>query len=315
MHVAIYLPPSFYSAIAGAIVETLDAVNAVRGSPAFTFEFISREARARSRSGIVFPSKPRPSRKMDVLVLLAGAGTDAARSVRLLDEEIPHAAPLIQLAERQEAVLAATCGAPYLLAGAGVLDGRRSTITWWLKAEARARFPEVRWQPSRLVVRHGRIYTCGAGFSGLDLLTTLLVDLGFAKEERAVRKLMALPPPREFQTPYEMIEPGEMDPFAKKLEAIAKGHFKDLSLAFLARRLGMSPRTLSRRFEDELAISPGKWIQEKRLELARSLLEETRSSISEICQKVGYRDLASFSRLFARTTGMTPGEFRKHLRA
>ncbi|WP_394836543.1 AraC family transcriptional regulator [Pendulispora rubella] len=142
----------------------------------------------------------------------------------------------------------------------------------------------------------------------------MLVDLGFAKEERIVRKLMALPPVREFQTPYEIADPVAVPSFEKKLNQLSKDHLRQISPAFLARRMGMSSRTLSRRFWDELRTTPGKWIQQKRLEVARSLLEESKLDISRICREVGYQDLASFSRLFSRTAGMTPGEYRKHLR-
>jgi AraC-like DNA-binding protein len=70
---------------------------------------------------------------------------------------------------------------------------------------------------------------------------------------------------------------------------------------------------MSRRFNDELETNPGKWIQERRLEAARTLLEGTKLSIAEICYRIGYQDAASFSRLFSKTTGMAPGEFRKQL--
>ena len=316
MHVVIYLPASFYSAIASAVVETLQTVNAVSGTtpPPFSFEFVSSRPPAVSTSGIVYPSKPKPSRRMDVLVLLAGATADAGETQRMLDEEIPYAAPLMKRAQAEDAVIAATCAAPYLLASSGMLDGKRATISWWLKSEACRRCPRVKWQPARLLIRQGRLYTTGAGFSGLELLTALLVDLGFAKEERVVRKLMVLPPSRELQSPYEMLGPTEADPFERKLDEVSKGHLEDLGLDFLARRLGISPRTLARRFETELRTTPGKWIQEKRLAKARSLLEESKLDISEICRRVGYTDLSSFSRLFSRTTGATPSEYRKHLR-
>jgi len=83
---------------------------------------------------------------------------------------------------------------------------------------------------------------------------------------------------------------------------------------FLAGQLATSPRTLARRFAEELGISPGRWIQDRRIETARSLLEETPLSVSEICYRIGYQDVASFSRLFARATGLPPGEYRQQSR-
>jgi transcriptional regulator GlxA family with amidase domain len=288
-------------------------VNEVSGAKVFSFEFVAKRALAISKSGIRFKANTEPSKKMDVLILLAGAESEIPQTVRLLEQETKRVLPLIERAQRQGSVIAATCGASYLLAGAGILDGKRSTISWWLKKEAVRRFPAVRWEPSRMIVRQERIYTTGAGFSGLELITTLLVDLGFEKEERQVRKLMVLPPSRQFQSPYEEAFPEVRDPFEKQLNGFSKDNIRELDLRFLANRLGMSSRTLSRKFKNELQISPGKWIQNKRLEMARALLEMTRLPVSEICYRIGYQDAASFSRLFAKSTGMPPADFRRQI--
>jgi transcriptional regulator GlxA family with amidase domain len=319
-HVVIYLPSGFYSAIASTAIETLQAVNDLRGRPIFTYEFIAKRPRARSKSGVLFPAKPRPTRRMDALILLAGVRPDPADTLHLLDAETRYTTPLIQLAQRQDARIAATCGAAFLLAATGALNGKRATISWWLKEQARERFPRVRWTPSRLVVRAGRLYTSGAAFAGLELITTLLADLGFADEERQVRKLMVFPPTREFQTPYEIAAAAAapldaIATFEQRLHAFARDHIQTLTLTRLARQFGASPRTLARRFDEELHTTPGKWIQLQRLEAAKALLETTRLGIADICYRVGYEDPASFGRLFARTTGMTPGEFRRHLRS
>jgi transcriptional regulator GlxA family with amidase domain len=313
MHIVVYLSSGFYAAIAATIIETLQAVNSVSGTKIFSFEFVAKQARAVSKSGIRFNANTTPSKKIDVLILLAGAEAEVAQTIQLLDREMKHVLPLIHQALRQGSIIAATCGASYFLAGSGILDGKRSTISWWLKKEASRRFPAVRWEPSRMVIRQGRMYTTGAGFSGLELITTLLVDLGFDQEERQVRKLMVLPPSRQFQSPYEESFPEVQDPFEKQLNQCSREDIRDLDLQFLANRMGMSSRTLSRKFINELQTTPGKWIQSKRLEMARTLLETTRLTVSEICYRIGYQDVASFSRLFAKSTGMPPADFRRQM--
>lgn len=315
-HITVWLPASFYSAVASTIVETLQVVNDVSAAETFTYEFVSRTPRPVSTTGITFSASAKPSRKMDALILLAPPGLELQQLTQSLEQESHYARPLIERAHEEGASIAALCGASYLLADVGLLDGKRATIAWWLKQEAARRFPRVRWDASRLIIRQGRLYTSGAGFSGLELVTTLLVDLGFAKEERLVRKIMVLPPARRFQSPYEMpLEgmPVAVEPFEAKLNEVSRAQMRHLSLAYLARRLTLSPRTLARRFVEELHTSPGKWIKEKRLEAARELLQTTRLSVAEVCYRVGYQDVASFSRSFSRATGMPPGEFRKQL--
>jgi transcriptional regulator GlxA family with amidase domain len=314
MHVVLYLPETFYSAIASAFVETLLAINGVRGDRAFSFEFVSTNDHACSKSGIIYPVRSHPSRKMDVLVLLTGVGLDVMESVAALEEESERVKPLVLLAKRQKARIAATCGASYILARLGLLNGRSATISWWLGKEVKKIFPRVKWDPTRIVVRDGCLYTTGAAFAGLELISKLVIDLGFAKEERQVRKFMVLPPARESQDPYEVPGLEESTSFKKHLRQLAQRNLAELDLAFLAAKLNTSPRTLSRRFLDELQLTPGKWIQEQRLEAARVMLESTKLSVSEICFRVGYQDSASFGRLFTRVTGLTPGEFRKELR-
>lgn len=316
IHVVFWLPESFYSAVASTLVEILELVNRLRQTHVFSFEFVSKNPSSESTAGISFPVKTKPSRKIDVLVLLAMPGLDIPELVRSLDREQQYADPIIALAQREDAIIAAHCGGCYLLAGAGALDGKHATISWWLKTEATRRFPLVQWDASRLLIGQDRIYTCGGGFSGLELAKALLVDLGFEKEERIVRKFLVLPPSRQFQTPYEFpLETlsGGANTFAERINQLSSENLSALTLDVLAQKLGVSKRTMSRRFFHELHISPGKWIQDRRLEAARSLLENTKLSISQVCYRIGYQDVASFSRLFAKTNGMAPGEFRKQI--
>ncbi|MES1249649.1 MAG: helix-turn-helix domain-containing protein [Chitinophaga rupis] len=317
MRVVIYLPPNFYSAVASSIVETLQTVNDISGSQTFTTEFVSQASNPTSRSGILFPAKRRPSGKIDLLILLSGINPETKQLPEILQLEKKFVAPLVKKAVQQDAIIAGTCGASLLLASLGLLDGKRSTIAWWAQQEAIRLFPKVRWEPSKMVIRQGRIYTSGAVYAGIDLLSALLVDLGLAKEEKIVRKLLAIPSLREFQTPYEMILAEiPLTPFEEKLSRIISDvGLENLTIERVGQRLSMTYRTLSRKFTSELFTSPGKWLQNRRLDAAKKLLEETALSVSEICYHVGYQDLASFSRLFLKTTGMTPGEFRRQAAA
>ncbi len=313
MHVAIYLASDFYSAIASTAVETFQTVNELRGETAITWEFIAREKQAISKSGISFTSRRRPLKKMDVLILLAGARPEVEQTVDLLRQESRRAKPIIELALSQRATLAATCGAAFMLADRGLLNRKRATVAWWLKDAVAKLYPQVRWQSSRMIIRDGQIYTTGAGFAGMELIRQLLRDKGFVAEERKTSKMLVLPPVRVWQSPYEILsEDVPANPFEKTIEDIAAKHIKKLGVPFLAASLGLSPRTMARTFRTELQTSPGRWIQEMRLRRARHLLETTNLNISEVCYAVGYEDVASFGRLFARAIGLSPKEFRRH---
>jgi transcriptional regulator GlxA family with amidase domain len=87
-----------------------------------------------------------------------------------------------------------------------------------------------------------------------------------------------------------------------------------VSLGSIAHRLVMPPKTLARRFRMELDVTPGKWLQTVRISKAREYLEASALSVGEICDRIGYGDQASFTRLFGRITGLTPTEYRRQMR-
>lgn len=312
MHFVIYLPSNFYSTIASTAAEVLQAINDLTQKNLFTYEFVSKESPAVAKTGVSFASKPQPARKMDVLLVLASWTSGNPNAYSLLEEEINILKPLVSLAKEQKSLIAATCAASYLLAGTGILNNKQATIAWWMKKEAAKRFPKVRWEPSRILVRDDKIYTTGGTFSGLELISALLIDLGFLDEEQLARKVMVMPPVRQFQSPYEIAQLAEPKPFEKQLNKLAEDRLSDLTPAYIAQEMALSARTLSRRFIEELNMTPGKWIQDKKLTLARCLLENNQLSISQICTKVGYKDPASFSRLFTKETGLSPGQYRRH---
>lgn len=313
MHIVIYLPAGFYSVIAAAISETLQAANELSGEKTFSWEFVSPVLPAVSRSSISFPARRRPRKTMDVLVVLTGLGSGISPTLHHLDSEAEKAKPYLDLAVQQKAIIATTCAGAYTLAANGLLNRKKATISWWLKTEAQKKFPKVKWDASRIVIRDKNIYTTGGGFSGLELISTLLTDTGFGELERKLSKALVLPPQRQLQTPYEMELQLTGNDFEATVQRIWDTEKEELTVERLGQRLHLTYRTLCRKFIDQLGMSPGKWLQDKRMEEARLLLEESSLSVSEICYQVGYSNTSSFSRLFLRTTGLSPGEYRKQM--
>ncbi|HYG84434.1 MAG TPA: helix-turn-helix domain-containing protein [Verrucomicrobiae bacterium] len=312
MHFAVYIPSNFYAALAATIAEVLQAANDVTGT-SFTYEYISHETNAISKSGIQFATRTTPSRKIDVLIVLAGIESERERTLHLLEQEAVRVKRLVSQALNDNAYIAASCGAAYLLASNGLLDGKAATISWWLKEEVTRRFPQVHWNTSQMVIKSGRIYTGAAAFSGLELISRLLIDMGFSSQEQLIRKLLVLPPVREFQSPYVVDQDSSRNTFESKIKGIAMQDLAACNISVLARMLGVSERTFARKCLQELNITPGKWLQVIRLEAAKQLLSSSNFTIQQICDRIGYQDTASFSRLFTRTNNLAPGEFRKQL--
>lgn len=317
MHFVLYLPRNFYAGVAASLIEMIGAINEVSKKEVLTLEVIATGKSARSRSGLTIATQTRTSRKIDVLLLLAGAGAELQPDAGLLKKEYRQASPLIQQAQRNGAILAATCGASFFLAYAGLLDGKKATVSWWLKTLAADLFPKVKWDTARLLVRSGKLFTSGGGYAGFELMAALLKEKGFSKELLLARKLMVLPPARTSQSPYDLGEVTTLastPSFLQELEKYLRTQLAQLSPPFLAARLHLSPRSLHRKFMAEAGMTPGKWIQQKRLEKARVLLETTTTPIDDVCMEVGYEDLSSFSRLFKKTVGLSPTEYRLLLR-
>lgn len=312
-HVVLWLPPRFYAAVAATLVEMFDLVNTLCGGEALTYEFVSPSDRASTATGIGFATVAAPTRRMDALVLLAGPGLDVTSLVATLEIDAKDAHDIIVRAEAEHALIAAHCSASFFLAQAGLLDGREATISWWLENEVTRRFPTIRWAVDRILIHSGRLYTCGGAFAGLELGRCLLQELGFGEQEKIVGKLLVLPPVREFQSPYafELKAALTRPAFVERLEQIAADSLPSLTPAGLAQALGLAPRTLARRFAIELDTSPGQWLQARRIEAARRLLQNSTLTIAEVCFAVGYQDTASFTRLFRRMTGMPPTTFRR----
>lgn len=205
------------------------------------------------------------------------------------------------------------CTGAFLLAAAGLLDGRRVTTHWMWAAELAARYPAVQVDPRVLYIDDGQILT-SAGTAAIDLsLHIVRQDYG-AEIATAVARRMVVPPHRDgsqaqfIETPLPILE--EAEPFGTTLAWMAAHLQENLTVEQIATRAVMSPRTFARRFHATLGTSPYQWLLQQRIVLAQRLLETTHQSIASIATCCGFSSAATLRLHFQRLLRTSPQSYR-----
>jgi transcriptional regulator GlxA family with amidase domain len=211
------------------------------------------------------------------------------------------------------AYIAGICTGVAYLAEAGLLDGRRATTHWGLAEVFRQRYPKVLWRPEQFVTEDGRLF-CSGGINASFDLSLYLVEK-FCGHEIALQcaKTLLLSMPRSRQSGYSVLplsRPHTDERIGKAEEYLQSHLTRDVSIAALAGRVGMSQRNFIRRFKAATGRMPGAYLQAMRVSAAKEMLESSAETIQSVCAKVGYGDIAFFRSLFKRHTGMTPAEYR-----
>lgn len=235
-----------------------------------------------------------------------GDAPDAARNACLID--------WLRAQHAQGAVLCSVCAGAFLLAGTGVLDGRRMT-THWLHAEAlQQRFPAVQVDPDELLIDEGDVITAGGVMSWTDL-GLRLVDrlLGPAVMLETARVLLVDPPGRQ-QRYYSVFSPRLTHGDAAILRVqhwLQETGARDVALTSLAAQAGLEARTFLRRFQKATGMTSTDYGQRLRIGRARALLEAHAMTIDAIAWEVGYQDAAAFRKVFKRILGLSPSDYRQ----
>lgn len=255
----------------------------------------------------------------DDLDLLVVPGLLHSSAQDLLDyaHRSPDELASLQALHANGTTLASICCGTFLLAEAGVLDGRRATTSWWLSAAFRQRYPQVHLVADAMVVEDGPVITAGGGSSVTDLVLRLIARAGGDELAQQTARLRLVDPERQSQAPFiseAMIE-RPRNSLSEKAEYLLRDVLhQDLSVAELAERLGTSERSLLRHFRQHYGESPLANLQRRRIERAKALLESTLLSFEEIVERCGYRDASSFRKLFKRATALTPADYRERFR-
>ncbi|RQR42071.1 MULTISPECIES: GlxA family transcriptional regulator [unclassified Burkholderia] len=228
-------------------------------------------------------------------------------------------APLLGALRRQHArgtLIATYCTGAFLLAEAGLLDGRAATTHWSKAARFQARYPDVALRASDVLTEQDGIL-CGGAITSYQNLALRIVDrLANARLAASVAKLMLIDLQRVSQDSFvdfaQLEHPGHDDPVVARALRWMERHLREpFSLARLGAHVALSERTLHRRFKDAVGTPPLRYLQTLRIEVAKKLLAETKLGIDAVCERVGYTDLSGFRQLFKRETGIAPGEYRR----
>jgi len=222
-----------------------------------------------------------------------------------------------ELAAGAERVVSVCTGA-FLLGEAGLLDGRRATTHWAYCDSLARRFPEAEVDPDPIFVRDGRIASSAGVTAGIDLALALVEeDLGRASALLIARHLvMYLRRPggqAQFSTQLAA-QLADRQPLREVQRWIAEHPDADLSVSALARRAALSPRQFARAFAAEVGVTPGRYVDDIRLETARRLLEDTGDGVEEIARASGYGTTEPMRRAFVRALGVPPSEYRRRFR-
>ncbi|MDX9875272.1 MAG: helix-turn-helix domain-containing protein [Spongiibacteraceae bacterium] len=213
-------------------------------------------------------------------------------------------------------ILCAAGTGTWLLAEAGLLDGAAATTHWFYFDQFAARYPAVQLKRRHLITQADNIYCAGSVNSVADLMIHFIGEFYGAEIARRVEAQFSPESRRSFEshayrTTGANAHGDELVIEAQELLRTSRG---ELRMPELAERLGISLRSLNRRFRQATGVTPQQWLQQHRLESARELLRTTNLSICEIAATVGYLDPAYFGRLFREQMKQTPREYRQAVR-
>ncbi|WAH98145.1 GlxA family transcriptional regulator [Arthrobacter sp. MMS18-M83] len=211
-------------------------------------------------------------------------------------------------------VVASSCSGAFLIAEAGLLSGRTATTHWLYADEFRRRFPAARLAVQRLIIDHGDVITSGGATTFLDLALYLVERFAGRERANAAARVLLIDGARTSQLPYVTNGAGYRDhddDLVRKAQNLIDAKLSgSIRVEDLAGNVGLSSRTLARRFHDAVGQAPQAYIQYCRVDTARRLLETGDSPIENIRRQVGYSDPTAFRRAFKEQTGLAPSEYR-----
>jgi transcriptional regulator GlxA family with amidase domain len=292
--------------------EVFSLADRATADPTYAIELIARDgAPIRTSSGIeITPhsSLDETTGPIDTLVVPGGQGTRAAAD----DRELIN---WLRLAARRSRRVTSVCTGAFLLARAGLLEGRRATTHWFACDALRRHYPSTTVEPDPIFVRDGNVYTSAGVTAGIDLALALVEeDLGSQTALAIARDLVLFirRPGGQAQFSAGLAGQAASRPGIRELQSWMAEHLDaDLTVPALAERTFMSPRNFARVFLAEVGVTPAAYVEGVRVERARALLETTTLQLEEVAQRCGFGTVETMRRAFGRRLHVSPGEYRE----
>jgi transcriptional regulator GlxA family with amidase domain len=307
MHRVGFIVPDGFQLMSLAALAAFEIANLPSAGPHYDVRLLSeRGGPVLSSSGMTLETRAFEDPAFDTVIVGSITGMEVP----------PSDASLIALVRAAKASrrTVSICSGAFVLAEAGLLDGRRATMHWAHAASFRARFPDVRIEEDRIYINDGPIWTSAGMTAGIDLVLALIDDDLGPEAAKMVARLLVMNQ-RRLGGQQQHSALLDMTPKSDRIELvlahIRKNLRNALSIEELAAVASLSPRQFSRAFLAETGQSPAKAVERLRLESARFMIEEGRHTVNVVAQEAGFADRERMRRAFLRTFGVPPEVLRR----
>jgi transcriptional regulator GlxA family with amidase domain len=292
-----------------ALMAVFESANQEMGEPVYDVHVLSENGGpVPSSIGFSVETEPLDGRSFDTVIV--GRNRSGALTPRVMK--------FLRRGLKRYRRVAATCVGAFVLAEAGLLDGRRATTHWDRARELQSRFPKVKVEDDRIFIIDGPVWTSAGMTAGIDLALAMVEeDLGADVARAVARRLVLYHRRAGGQKQFSALL--ELEPKSDRIQnalAYAKRNLEtSLTVEQLAEAAHLSPRQFSRAFRAETGQSPAKAVENLRVEAARLMMEQSRHSIDVIAQQTGFADRDRMRRAFLRAFGQPPQVIRRNARA
>jgi transcriptional regulator GlxA family with amidase domain len=310
--IGVLIFPDFQLLDAAGPISVFEIAARFAGSPPSIKVLAATPGPVRSSSGVELLARGlKPIGAISTLIVAGGEGVDAAA-------KCDKALRFVRTIAKRGVRVASVCSGAYMLAEAGLLDGRRATTHWGRTRHFLSAHPRVKWEPDQIFVRDGNIWSSAGITAGIDLALAMAAeDFGDEIAQKTARQLVLYHRrsggQSQFSSLLELKAPsGRFGP----LLTWAREHLDaPLTVEDLAEQAGMSSRHFARAFIAETGTTPSKAVERLRIEVARQRVQSSSEAIERVAQSTGFRDPERMRRAFIRAFGQPPQSLRRAARA